>query len=100
MLCLKAETGVLRVSDAMTTREAPVKEVSGIELHARFGGINGESAPAYGIGHLRRHPQRSRLPVQHPVEVIAAGSLELFIVRVDPRSNCLRLAEVHRRAGD
>ena len=82
MLCLKADSGVLVVDDAVLARHATVEEVAGIYLHSRLVGIDVEHDAGLGAVELASHLGDVAFRVEHEVVVVAVAVLHLLIVEI------------------
>ena len=74
-----------------------VQEIAAVKLDSRLIGRDFQHAPAAWIVEFGGFRQFPALAVQHPVMVIAMTPVQLFIVRVNPRSNGGRFAKIKGR---
>src|ERR1019366_4181653 len=99
MLSLQAEALVLFILHAVAPGEGSIEEVTGVELHAGLGGFDRHAPAALGVGHDGCKAQRSSIAVEHPIVIVTAAQLDLFVVGVDACAHNLGLAEIERCAG-
>src|SRR5690606_36777070 len=74
--------------------------ITGKEVHARRGGVNGHRSAAIGLydpGRPMHQPGRS---IQHEIVIVDAGQSHLLVIAVDSLADGTKLGEVERGSLD
>src|SRR5260370_20804336 len=97
MLRLQTEAGTAPIRLAALSLDRAVQEVAGVELHARFGGMDFEHATALRLFHSRGQRQRFSTLVEHPVVIVSPAEHQLLIYLFDARSDRRGLARLEEQ---
>ena len=97
---LEAKAGAMGVRLAAFADRGAVEEIAAVELDAGFLRPHFQGPARSGLRDDGRERELAGLIVEHPVVIVAAGELQLFLWRVDALADTVRVREVERRAGD
>ena len=98
VLRLQAEAVAELVGAATLAREFPVEKVAAIELQAWLRREHLHRAARRRLMHGGGESEAASLVVQHPVVVVTAAELHLFVCRVHAFADGVRGGEVERRS--
>src|SRR6185437_12648159 len=100
MLGFEGEAGAAFVLVSLLAGAA-VEEIAAVELQAGLGGVDPHPPPAFWIIRLgRQRGSGATAAIEHIVEVVAAGEVQLRVVGADAFADGRGTGEVERRTRD
>ena len=97
LLGLKADGGTVTVHNALLTCYGSVKEVAGIDLHARLVGIFLQNDSGLRAVNLGGQDGVITIGVENPVVIESMSVANLLVVRINIVTDQLCLSEIKRR---
>ena len=95
MLGFQAKAGTFVINPAIRAAKGAIQEVAGIKLNPRLSGVDFQHPARGRLVNSGGQYQLSGQIIQHKVMIVAAGELELLVVRIDSRADGLFILHPH-----